>query len=88
MTVKVSGGKTSLTSVSGGGAAHAPTRALGLFDSCSSTSDNEDVALVPRQKHPRKSPPPKAAPKPLGASATKGISTQSFHFSFVLELLG
>jgi hypothetical protein len=78
--VKISGGKTSLTSTGGGGAGWAPMCALDLFDSDSSTSDGKVVAHVPHRKHPRKSPLPKPIPKPSDAPVAKGTSAQSFTF--------
>jgi hypothetical protein len=72
----------------GGVATPALTHALDLFDSGMSATNVAAAALVPRRKRPRKCPPPKAASKCSGAPAAKGISTQSFHFSLVLELLG
>jgi hypothetical protein len=82
------GGGTSSAFAGGGVATPAPMRALDLFDSGSSASDGAVVALVPRRKCPWKFPLLKAASKPSDAPATKGISTQSFHFSLVLEMQG
>jgi hypothetical protein len=50
--VKISGAKTSLTSVGGGGEGQALAHALDLFDSDSSASDGEVAAPVPHRKRP------------------------------------
>jgi hypothetical protein len=80
MNVKISGGKTSMTSTGGGGVDRAPTCTLVLFDSGSSASDGEAAAPVPRRKCPWKSPPLKAIPKPSNVPTVKGTSAQSFTF--------
>jgi hypothetical protein len=68
----------SSTSVGGGGADKALTRALDLFDS--SASDEEVVPPESRRKHSRKCPPPKAMLKLSDASIIVGTSVQSFTF--------
>jgi hypothetical protein len=78
--VKISGGKTSSTSVGGGGSGRASARVLDLFDSGSPTSDGEAAAPVSCRKRPRKSPPLKAVLKPSDAPAVKGTSVWSFTF--------
>jgi hypothetical protein len=62
------------------GVGRALAHALDLLDPASSASNGEAAVLVPRQKHPRKSPPRKAVPKPFDAPAMKGISAQIFIF--------
>jgi hypothetical protein len=51
-----------------------PARALDLFDLGWFASDGEPAMPVPCQKHPRKSPPVKAVPKPFNAPAAKAAS--------------
>jgi hypothetical protein len=58
------------TSVGGGGVGWAPARALDLY--ASFTSDKETIPLKPRRKRSKKSPPPKAIPKPSDDHAVKG----------------
>jgi hypothetical protein len=78
--VKISWGRTSSTSVGGGGVCWAPVQALDLFDLGSSASDGEAATDKPRRKCPRKSLPPKVVPKPSDAPAAKGTSARSFTF--------
>jgi hypothetical protein len=83
VNVKISRGQTSLSSTGGDGSGQAPLRMLDLFDSGLSTSDGEAVVLVPRQKLPRNSPPPKAVPKSSDAPTVKDTSAWSFSLHFL-----
>jgi hypothetical protein len=78
-------GKTSLPRTSVGSMGMTP-KALDLFGSVSSASEDEVVAPVhvPRQNRPQKSPP-KTARKSSNVSPTKGSSVQgySIHLFYV-----
>jgi hypothetical protein len=72
VNIKITGKKTSSTSVGGSNVTQALARALDLFDSGSSASDDEAAILAPPLKRPRKSTVPKNVPKSSGPSTTKG----------------
>jgi hypothetical protein len=75
--VKTSRGKSPSTSMGVGGAGKAP-KALDLFGSSSSASDDEVAVPVPCQNHLQKSAPPKTVQKSIDVPTTGGTLAQSF----------